>query len=224
VNGDQELIEQLVPDYAPFSRRPVVDNGWYKSLTRDNVDLVTSPIARFTPKGIETEDGEVHEVDAVITATGFEVMKYLWPADYLGVDGTSIHDFWSEDGPRAYISMMVPKFPNMFMLYGPNSQPLSGGTGLPVWYVIWASYAAQCITRALQEGKTRVDVKLEAYERYNKALDIEASTLLLLQDEGAPQENYYINEHGRMQVNAPWYGPEYHRMCTEVEWDDLELS
>ena len=52
----------------------------------------------------------------------------------------------------------------------------------------------------------------------------EASTLLLLQDEGAPQENYYINEHGRMQVNAPWYGPEYHRMCTEVEWDDLELS
>ena len=224
VNGDEELIEQLVPDYAPFSRRPVVDNGWYKSLTRDNVDLVTSPIARFTPKGIETEDGEVHEVDAVITATGFEVMKYLWPADYLGVDGTSIHDFWSEDGPRAYISMMVPKFPNMFMLYGPNSQPLSGGTGLPVWYVIWASYAAQCITRALREGKTRVDVKLDAYERYNKALDIEASTLLLLQDEGAPQENYYINEHGRMQVNAPWYGPEYHRMCTEVEWDDLELS
>ena len=224
VDGDEELIEQLVPDYAPFSRRPVVDNGWYKALTRDNVDLVTSPIARFTPKGIETADGEVHEVDVVITATGFEVMKYLWPADYLGKDGTSIHDFWSKDGPRAYISMMVPKFPNMFMLYGPNSQPLSGGTGLPVWYVIWAAYAARCITRALAEGKTRVEVKEEPYERYNEALDIEASKLLLLQEEGAPEENYYINEFGRMQVNAPWYGPEYHRMCTEVEWDDLEIS
>ena len=224
VDGDEELIEQLTPDYAPFSRRPVVDNGWYKALTRDNVDLVTSPIARFTPKGIETADGEVHEVDVVITATGFEVMKYLWPADYLGKDGTSIHDFWSKDGPRAYISMMVPKFPNMFMLYGPNSQPLSGGTGLPVWYVIWAAYAARCITRALAEGKTRVEVKEEPYERYNEALDIEASKLLLLQEEGAPEENYYINEFGRMQVNAPWYGPEYHRMCTEVEWDDLEIS
>jgi len=224
VDGDEELIEQLTPDYAPFSRRPVVDNGWYKALTRDNVDLVTSPIARFTPKGIETTDGEVHEVDVVITATGFEVMKYLWPADYLGKDGTSIHDFWSKDGPRAYISMMVPKFPNMFMLYGPNSQPLSGGTGLPVWYVIWAAYAARCITRALAEGKTRVEVKEEPYERYNEALDIEASKLLLLQEEGAPEENYYINEFGRMQVNAPWYGPEYHRMCTEVEWDDLEIS
>jgi 4-hydroxyacetophenone monooxygenase len=224
VNGDEDLIERLTPDYAPFSRRPVVDNGWYKSLTRDNVDLVTSPIVRFTPKGIETTDGEIHEIDAVITATGFEVMQYLWPADYIGKDGLNIHDFWAPDGPRAYISMMVPEFPNMFMLYGPNSQPLSGGTGLPVWYVIWSAYAARLITRALTEGKSRVEVTQEAFERYNKELDAEASTLLLLQEEGAPEENYYINEHGRMQVNAPWYGPEYHRMCTEIEWDDLELS
>jgi 4-hydroxyacetophenone monooxygenase len=112
----------------------------------------------------------------------------------------------------------------MFMLYGPNSQPLSGGTGLPIWYVIWSAYAATCITRALQEGKTRVAVKAEAFERYNKALDEEASSLLLMQDEGAPDKNYYINEHGRMQVNAPWYGPEFHRLCTVVNWDDLELS
>jgi 4-hydroxyacetophenone monooxygenase len=224
VNGDEDLIERLTPDYAPFSRRPVVDNGWYRSLTRDNVDLVTSPIVRFTPKGIETADGEAHEVDTVITATGFEVMKYLWPADYLGVDGGNIHDFWSADGPRAYISMMVPNYPNMFMLYGPNSQPLSGGTGLPVWYVIWSAYAARLIKRALSEGKSRVEVKQDAYERYNKELDAEASTLLLLQEEGAPEENYYINEHGRMQVNAPWYGPEYHRMCTNVDWDAIEIS
>jgi 4-hydroxyacetophenone monooxygenase len=222
--GDEELISKLVPDYAPFSRRPVVDNGWYKALTRDNVDLVTTPIARFTRKGIETTDGEVHEVDAVITATGFETMQYLWPAEYLGRDGTNIHDFWQADGPRAYISMMVPNYPNMFMIYGPNSQPLSGGTGLPVWYVIWAAYAARCITRALREGKTRVEVTQEAYERYNKELDAEAAPLLLLQDEGARDQNYYVNKFGRLQVNAPWYGPEYHRMCTEVEWDDIEIS
>lgn len=222
--GDRELIDRLVPDYAPFSRRPVVDNNWYKTLTRDNVELVTDGITRLTPNGIETADGTVREVDIIITACGFEVMKYLWPADYLGKDGLSVHDFWSKDGPRAYLSMMVPNFPNMFMLYGPNSQPLSGGTGLPIWYQIWAAYSAQCVVRMLEEGKTRVDVKTEAYERYNDALDEEASKLLLLQPEGAPDKNYYINEHGRMQVNAPWYGPEYHRMCTEVEWDDLEIS
>lgn len=222
--GDPELIAKLVPDYAPFSRRPVVDNNWYKTLTRDHVDLVTDPIVRFTPGGIVTEDGTEHPVDIVVTATGFEVMKYLWPADYVGVGGRSIHDFWAPDGPRAYLSMTVPHFPNMFMLYGPNSQPLSGGTGLPIWYVIWSAYAARCITRALSEGKTRVEVKVEAFERYNAALDEEASSLLLMQEEGARDQNYYINEHGRMQVNAPWYGPEYHRLCTEIDWDDLELS
>ncbi|MBM3658146.1 MAG: NAD(P)/FAD-dependent oxidoreductase [Actinobacteria bacterium] len=224
VGGDQDLIARLLPDYAPFSRRPVVDNGWYQALTRDNVELVTSPIVRMTPEGIETEDGTVYAVDTVVTATGFEVMKYLWPADYVGRDGTSIHDLWSTDGPRAYISMMVPKFPNMFMLYGPNSQPLSGGTGLPIWYVVWSAYSARLLTRMLQEGKSRVEVTMDAYERYNEALDVEASRLLLMQDEGAPDKNYYINEHGRMQVNAPWYGPEYHRMCVEVDWDDIEIS
>ncbi len=71
--GRQDLIDKLIPDYAPFSRRPVVDNGWYQALTRDNVELVTDGIARFTPKGIETTDGTVHEVDVVVTATGFEV-------------------------------------------------------------------------------------------------------------------------------------------------------
>ena len=52
----------------------------------------------------------------------------------------------------------------------------------------------------------------------------EGGKLLLLQEEGAPDKNYYINEFGRMQVNAPWYGPEYHRLCTEIDWNDLEIS
>lgn len=222
--GDEALIAELVPEYAPFSRRPVVDNGWYRALTRDNVELVTDPIVRFTQEGIETADGTVYAVDTVITATGFEVMQYLWPADWRGRDGLSIHDFWSKDGPRAYISMMVPSFPNMWMLYGPNSQPLSGGTGLPIWYVIWSAYAATCLMRMLEEGKTRVEVSMDAFQRYNDALDEEASKLLLMHDEGAPDKNYYVNDHGRMQVNAPWYGPEYHRMSTQVDWADLELS
>jgi 4-hydroxyacetophenone monooxygenase len=222
--GRQDLIDKLIPDYAPFSRRPVVDNGWYKALTRDNVELITDGIARFTPKGIETDDGTVHEVDVIITATGFEVMKYLWPADYIGKGGLNVHDFWSKDGPRAYLSMMTPNFPNMFMIYGPNSQPLSGGTGLPIWYVLWSAYIAKLLTRMIEDGKSRIEVKTEAYERYNEALDIEAGKLLLLQEEGAPDKNYYVNEFGRLQMNAPWYGPEFHRMCTNIEWDDIEIS
>jgi 4-hydroxyacetophenone monooxygenase len=226
VNGDQELIDKLMPDYAPFSRRPVVDNGWYKALTRDNVELVTDSIREFVPSGIETEDGTHYPVDIIVTATGFQVEKYLWPAKYIGDNGVNVHDFWSKDGARAYLGMMVPHFPNMFMLYGPNSQPLSGGTGLPAWYVIWGAYAGQLLVRMLEEGKQQVSVTEDAYWRYNEALDKEASQLLLLQDEGAPDKNYYVNsknEQPRLQTSAPWYGPDFHRMCTEPDWDDLEL-
>src|SRR5690606_19841835 len=108
--GRQDLIDRLIPDYAPFSRRPVVDNGWYQALTRENVELVTDPIARLTPTGIETVDGKVRDVDVIVTATGFDIVKYLWPTKYTGAGGVDLHDFWSKDGPRAYLGMMVPRF------------------------------------------------------------------------------------------------------------------
>lgn len=224
--GRADLIEKLTPDYAPFSRRPVVDNGWYRALTRDNVELVTQGVARLTPDGIETTDGRHLEVDVIVSATGFDVVKYLWPARYVGRDETDLHEMWdADDGPRAYAGMMVPRFPNMFMIYGPNSQPLSGGTGLPAWYVVWAAYAAQCVMRMLGEGKSRVEVKEAAYRRYNVALDKAAANLLQLTKEGGVEKNYYVNsEHARLQVNAPWLSPDFHRMCTIVEWDDLDLS
>jgi 4-hydroxyacetophenone monooxygenase len=224
--GRKDLIDRLTPDYAPFSRRPVVDNGWYRALTRDNVELVNDDIVRLTPDGIETADGRHRDIDVIVSATGFEVVKYLWPSRYSGKGGTDLHEQWDAgDGPRAYLGMMVPDFPNMFMLYGPNSQPLSGGTGLPAWYVVWASYAAQCIMKMLREGKSRVEVTKEAYGRYNVALDKEASNLIQLTKEGGVEKNYYVNnDHRRLQVNAPWQSPDFHRMCTIVEWDDLTIS
>jgi 4-hydroxyacetophenone monooxygenase len=219
-----ELIEKLIPDYAPFSRRPVVDNGWYRALTRDNVELVTEVVERFTPHGIETADGRHREVDIIVSATGFEVGKYLLPARYTGRAGQDLHDVWSAaDGPRAYLGMMVPAFPNMFMLYGPNSQPLSGGTGLPAWYVVWAAYAARCIMKMLQDGNRSVEVTQDAFVRYNEALDKEAENLIQLKVEGGVDKNYYVS-NGRLLMNAPWQSPEFHRMCSVVDWTDLAIS
>lgn len=224
--GDQDLIDKLIPDYAPFSRRPVVDNGWYRALTRDNVELVCGSVTRLTPDGIEMADGRRIDVDLIISATGFEVVKYLLPARYIGRGGQDLHEMWDAgDGPRAYRSMMVPGFPNLFMVYGPNSQPLSGGTGLPAWYLLWASFAGQCMMRMLREGKTRVEVKQQAHADYNVALDKEAANLLQLTPEGGVERNYYVNnQHHRLQVNAPWQSPDFHRMCAVVDWEDLELS
>lgn len=224
LGGDEELLAKVAPKYAPMTRRPVVDNGWYAALTRDNVELVTDEIRRFTPHGIETIDGAHRDVDYVITATGFDTIRFLQPAEFFGVDGVRLHDRWAADGPRAYVGMMVPDFPNMFMLYGPNSQPVSGGTSLPAWYQIWSRFIARCLVRMIEEGCTRVEVTHEAHDRYNEALDIEASKLLMMNDEPSVRKNYYLNQYGRLQVNAPFESPEFYRMSSTPDWADLELS
>jgi 4-hydroxyacetophenone monooxygenase len=224
--GRPDLTDRLVPDYAPYARRPVVDNGWYRALMSNHVELVTEEIARLRPEGIETVDGKIREVDLIVMATGFEVAEYLWPTKYVGALGTDLHETWNAaDGARAYIGLMIPDFPNLFTLYGPNSQPVSGGPAQPAWFATWSAYVAQVLMQMLHQSNSRVEVKRSAFERYNRELDAESEKLVLMTEAGGVDRNYYVsNEHNRLQVNAPWYSPEYYRRCSVVEWDDLSLS
>jgi 4-hydroxyacetophenone monooxygenase len=223
--GDRpDLVEKLVPDYAPIARRPVVDNGWYQALTRDNVELVTTPIRRITPHGIETADGQQRELDMIIAAVGFQASRYLWPTEYVGAGGVTFDDLWTEEGAKAYVGITVPGFPNFFMLYGPNSQPISGGATLPVWFEIWSRYIAQGIVAMVESGSTRIEVRQDVYDDYNSRLHEVASGLIYLTDTGSRDINYYVNEHGRLQINVPWEADEYYRLSAFLDLDHYVLS
>jgi len=222
--GDRpDLIARLVPDYAPMLRRPVVDNGWYRALTRDNVELVDSGIARLTSRGIETVDGRHRDVDLIVFATGYDVVKYLWPAEYQGRDGRKLAEFWGDD-PRAYLGMLVPHFPNLFMLYGPNSQPVSGGISLPSWFQIWAAYVAQCLVAMFERGSASVSVTESAFAAFNERLDAEAAGMAFGADPGSAGKNYYLNAHGRLQVNTPFETADLYALQKAPDFDDLELA
>ena len=212
--GRQDLIDKLIPDYAPMVRRPIVDNGWYRALTRDNVELITDDIVRFFDGGIETADGRLHELDVVVSATGFDIVKYLWPAEYYGREGLNLHEKWEEESPMAYVGMLVPGFPNLFTLYGPNSQPVSGGVALPAWYQMWAGFIARCLVRMIEENLSTVEVTEEAFRHYNDRLVEESQKLIMVTEEASAKKNYYVNANGRMQVNAPWETHEYYRMTS----------
>ena len=212
--GRQDLIDKLIPDYAPMVRRPIVDNGWYRALTRDNVELVTDDIVRFVDSGIETADGRVHELDVVISATGFDIVKYLWPAEYFGRNGINLHEKWEAESPMAYVGMLIPGFPNLFTLYGPNSQPVSGGVALPAWYQMWAGFIARCLVGMIEQGKQTVEVTEEAFRDYNDRLVEESQKLIMVTEEASAKKNYYVNASGRMQVNAPWETHDYYRMTS----------
>ena len=223
-DGRSDLIEKLIPDYAPMVRRPVVDNGWYKALTRENVELVTDGIARLTKTGIETVDGKHRDVDIIVFATGFDVEKYLWPAEYHGENGANLRKFWSESSPRAYLGMLVPHFPNLFIMYGPNSQPVSGGVSLPSWFQIWAAYVGQCLTTMIEGGYSTVAVSESAFEQYNARLDIEASGLAFITDKGSVERNYYVDASGRVLVNTPFETADLYAMMKTPNRDEIEFS
>lgn len=224
VDGRQDLIDKLVPDYPPMTRRPVVDNNWYASLTRNNVELVTTPIDRMTDAAIVTSDGEARDAELVIAAVGFQTEKYIWPTQYYGIGGVTLEDVWTTQGARAHLGMTVPGFPNMFMLYGPNSQPVASGAGLPTWFEIWTRYIAEGIIGMLENGRSSMVIRQDAFDDYNDQLHEEAKKLIYLMPSSALGKNYYVNEFGRLQMNAPWNGEKYYELCESPDESHFEFT
>ncbi|MFF3567581.1 flavin-containing monooxygenase [Nocardia jiangxiensis] len=224
VGGRPDLVAKLTPKHAPMARRQIVDNNWYASLLEDNVELVTDGIERITPTGIRAADGTERKTDLIITATGYAVQKYLWPTAYRGLGGADLEQRWNDPekgGPRAYLSITVPDFPNFFILYGPNSQNRAGS--LIVWMEIWSRYIGEALVSLIESGNRYVTVRREVFEDYNKRLD-EAMLSLIWYDEGSRDRNYYVNEFGRQQVNVPWRLEDYHELLEKFRPDEYHFG
>ncbi|KAH9987205.1 hypothetical protein F4779DRAFT_611516 [Xylariaceae sp. FL0662B] len=147
------LLKHLVPTFSVGCRRPTPGNGYLEALTRDNVRVVTDPITKIVPEGIQLETGEVIKVDMFICATGFDVsFRPRYPV--IGRNGISLGDLWKEI-PTAYLSLAIPNFPNHFMFLGPNA-PIAQGSVLPI-----IEHAAKYIIRMLHKCQTQ-DIKTVA--------------------------------------------------------------
>jgi len=118
--GDPSLREALTPDYTPACKRLVISHAFYESIQLPQSELVTSGIERIEAEGVRTKDGELHELDVLVCATGFHVDAFVRPMIVRGLDGVLLDDVW-KDRPSAYMSVGIPGFPNFFMLNGPNS-------------------------------------------------------------------------------------------------------
>jgi 4-hydroxyacetophenone monooxygenase len=210
-----DLLSKSIPSYAPWSRRPIVDNGWYDALKCPNVELVTGGIECIQRDGIRGKGGVEHSLDLIVLSSGFEVSQYLWPARYTGRDGITLQDAWKKDGPRAYLGMVVPGFPNLFMFYGPNAQPRSGA--LFIWLEIWARYAVQAIASMIESGANSMECRPEVFERYNARMDAELKDFIW-ETEGAG--SYYVNEFGRSGPNMPFHATDYFKWVSTPDLDD----
>jgi len=222
VGDDPELMAKCLPDYAPLARRLVVDNGWYDALLQDNVDMVTDGIARITSTGIVSNAGEEIKVDAIALAAGFEVSRYMWPVKYVGREGVTLEDLWDKDGARAYLGMAIPRFPNLFIFYGPNAQPRAGG--FLSWIEIWSRYIAQSVVMMIEGGFRSMEARQDVHDEYNERMDAAMKDLIWEREGPTTTTNYYVNKHGRQGVQMPWLLADYHELVIAPDPDDFNLE
>lgn len=219
MEGRPDLIEKCIPTVAPLARRLIVDAGWYKTLARPNVKLVTDGIQEIDETAINMANGDRYEVDAIVLGSGFDVGKYFWPVVYKGESGVTLEEAWRRDGARAYLGFSYPDFPNFFSCYGPNSQPRSGS--FPAWTEAWARYVSTMIVHTLNRGADSVKVRRDPFKVYNEALDKRFESLVW----GAvPGGGYYINAHGRPGVHMPFRAEEYHDFLANPKLDDYAFE
>ncbi|QBS42859.1 NAD(P)/FAD-dependent oxidoreductase [Nocardia sp. CS682] len=123
---DADLRAKLTPDYAAGCKRGLFSNEYFPALAQPNVTVETTAIEAITPTGIRTADGVEHEVDVIVYGTGFKGTEFLAPMNIYGIGGRKLTDVWGAEGARAFLGLSVPNFPNLFMMYGPNTNVGSG--------------------------------------------------------------------------------------------------
>jgi len=220
LDGDEALLAKCIPPYPPYGKRMLRDNHWYRMLRRDNVALETDPIARIEEDAIVMADGTRHEADVIVYATGFQASKMLWPMTIRGRGGRTLRDDWGDDDPRAYLGMTVPGYPNLFVLYGPNTNLAHGGS-IIFHTECQVRYMMQALQLMIERGLGTLEVRPEVHERYNERLDAKARDMVWTH-EGV--RSWYKNARNRLTVTSPWRLLDYWAMTRTFDPGEFVLG
>jgi cation diffusion facilitator CzcD-associated flavoprotein CzcO len=165
--SDPALREKVTPDYTIGCKRILPSNKWYPALCQDNVDLVTGGITALRPEGIVDAEGNLHEVDVVIFATGFYVTDIPMAHMCRGRDGKLLAEVW-EGSPQAYMGTAVAGFPNLFMLVGPNTG--LGHNSIVFMIEAQVTYLLSALRELERTRSSRIEVRKQAQEAFNAAI------------------------------------------------------
>lgn len=219
--GDRpDLLAKVVPNYPPGAKRAVRDNGiWARTLKQPHVHLVTDPIGRVTESGVELADGRLLEADVIIYGTGYQASNFLTPMKVTGRGGADLHEQWGGDA-RAYLGVAVPGFPNLFCLYGPNTNIVINGS-IIYFSECGVRYVLGVVKEMLTHGARAIEVKRDVHDAFNDLVDAENRRMAW---GWSPVNSWYKNKFGRVAQNWPFTLLEYWRRTTTPDVSDFELT
>jgi cation diffusion facilitator CzcD-associated flavoprotein CzcO len=212
---DPELRGALTPEYVMGCKRILISNDYYAALTRPNVELVTEPIDRLSEGGVVTADGRERPVDAVIYGTGFRTHGFLAPMAVRGLEGRDLNEAWRE-GAEAYLGIAVSGFPNMFMLYGPNTN--LGHNSIIYMLESQFNYIEGCL-KALERA-TYIDVRPDVQSAYNR--DLHRRFENTVWNTGCT--SWYKNAEGKIVNNWPGFTFTYRRATRRPDPRDFRVT
>lgn len=217
-----ELLHGIIPDFAPHCRRLTPGPGYIEALTKDNAELVKTPIKRFTPSGIETIDGKLHEFEAIFCATGANTD--LVPPFPIRAGGVDLSTAWKPNGqwgfPYTYLGLATPGFPNLFFLAGPHATGPSGTVPQAVETAL--TYFAKVLRKASSQGIKSLSPSKEAADDFVDYCDAFFPSTVLT-DNCSSWNNGGVPGQ---RIHGLWPGSAAHitRVRREVRWEDWEYD
>jgi cation diffusion facilitator CzcD-associated flavoprotein CzcO len=196
---DPDLRARLVPSYVLGCKRILPSNEWYPALQQPNVELVTDGIREIVPQGIVTADGELHELDTIVFATGFYVTDIPFAHRIRRADGVSMADSWNGSA-QAYLGTAVPGFPNFFFITGPNTG--LGHNSLLFMIEAQLSYLIGALRTMSERGATRIEIRPEVVEAYNARLQ---ERLVDSVWNAGGCSSWYLDENGNNTTIWPYF-------------------
>lgn len=197
---DRELLAKVRPDYPMGCKRILVTRDWYPALRRGDVDLITEPIETITPIGIRA--GTERAYDAIVYATGFATSDPIAPMQVVGRDGLDLSAGAWADGAEAYLGISVPRFPNLFLMYGPNTNLGSGS----IIYMLecQARYITDAVRRIAERDLEWIEVREGPHRAFADEMQqrLEDSVWTMC-------DSWYRTPSGRITNNWPGLMTEY---------------
>lgn len=221
LGGRQDLLPQVLPDYPAFGKRMLMDNGWYRTMTRDNVHLVSDAIRAVDGNAVVTADGRRHELDILVVCTGFDAVNLLSSFELRGRGARSVREDWDAKGAEAYLGVATPGFPNFFMLAGPNTALGHGGS-----VVALLETQVRYIMGLLKQVMNRhalpfeIEVRREVHDAYNRKVQ-EAHARMIWTHKG--MSNWYRNASGKVVAPTPFRNDDYWNTMRRTRLDDYTV-
>ena len=214
---DPVLRAKVTPSDEIGCKRIMLTDHWYPTLTKPNVELITDHVERITPDGVQLAGGDVRPADVIVYATGFESHAFVAPMEIFGRGGTSLAQAWA-DVAKAYLGVTVSGFPNMFLLYGPNTNSGSGSA------IYTTEAAVGHVVAALGElertGRRTIELRPEAAAQFDR--ELRAALATSVWHTGCT--SWYVDEHGNDPNQWPWLWTTYRRRTARVDPADYTVA